>query len=34
MAQEIADIRNSDFTFETQQEKVLEIRLNYNKRII
>ena len=33
MAQEIADIRNSDFTFETQQEKVLEIRLNYNKRI-
>jgi hypothetical protein len=33
MAEEIANIRNSDFTFETKQEKEREIRLSYNKRL-
>lgn len=33
MAEEIAEIRNSDHTFETKQEKEREIRLSYNKRL-
>jgi len=33
MAQEIADLRNSSFNFDTKQEKEREIRLGYNKRI-
>ena len=33
MAQEIAEVRNSEYTFETKQEKEREIRLNYNKRL-
>lgn len=33
MAEEIAEIRNSDYTFETKQEKEREIRLSYNRRL-
>lgn len=33
MAEEIAEIRNSDYTFETKQEKERDIRSNYNKRL-
>lgn len=33
MAQEIADLRNSNFSFDVKQEKEREIRLSYNKRI-
>jgi hypothetical protein len=33
MAQEIVDIRNSSFTFDTKQEKEREIRLSYNRRL-
>jgi hypothetical protein len=33
MAEEIAEIRNSEYTFETKQEKEREIRLSYNRRL-
>jgi len=33
MAQEIADLRNSSFNFDTKQEKERDIRLSYNKRL-
>jgi hypothetical protein len=33
MAEEIAEVRNSDFTFETKQEKERDIRLSYNRRL-
>ena len=33
MAEEIAEIRNSNFTFETKQEKEREVRLSYNRRL-
>lgn len=33
MAEEIAEVRNSDFTFDTKQEKERDIRLSYNRRL-
>ena len=33
MAEEIAEIRNSDHTFETKQEKERDIRSSYNRRL-
>lgn len=33
MAEEIAEIRNSDYTFETKQEKERDIRSSYNRRL-
>jgi hypothetical protein len=33
MAEEIAQLRNSSFTFDTKQEKERDIRLNYNRRL-
>jgi len=33
MAEEIAEVRNSDFEFATKQEKERDIRLSYNRRL-